>query len=98
MTRTLPTAVHAQWSRLWLDTSLLMADAAMVVMLRNWRLMAGGRPAQREAEKMLSEKVEAGAELAGVLAGGRVKSPQGAARAAIGIYGKRVRGNRKRLG
>jgi len=59
--------------------------------------MAGGRPAQREAEKMLSEKVEAGAELAGVLAGGRVKSPQGAARAAIGIYGKRVRGNRKRL-
>ena len=98
MTRTHPTAAPARWSRLWLDTSLLMADAAMVVMLRNWRMMAGGRPALREAEKMLSEKVEAGAELAGVLAGGRVQTPQGAARAAVTVYGKRVRGNRKRLG
>jgi hypothetical protein len=97
MTRTVSNATAAQWSRLWLDTSFLMADAAMVVMLRSWRMMAGGRPASREAERMVSEKVEAGAELAGVLAGGRVKSPEGAARAALGIYGKRVRGNRRRL-
>ncbi|HVH37318.1 MAG TPA: hypothetical protein VM757_01875 [Sphingomicrobium sp.] len=98
MTRPQAAAAHAQWSRLWLDTSLLMADAGMVMMLRSWRMMSGGRPAAREAERMISEKVEAGAELAGALAGGRVKSPQGAARTAIGIYGKRVRGNRKRLG
>ena len=98
MARPVSAAAHAQWSRLWLDTSLLMADASMVFMLRSWRMMAGGRPAAREADRMLSEKVEAGAELAGLLAGGRVRTPQGAARAAIGVYGKRVRGNRKRLG
>lgn len=88
----------ADWSRLMFDASRLWADAGMVVALRSWRVMAGGPTAQRELERMLSEKVEAGFELAGMLAGGRVKSPAGAARSAIGVYGKRVRGNRRRLG
>jgi hypothetical protein len=88
----------AQWTRLWLDGSRFWADATMVMMLRSWRMMAGGRPAQREAERMVSEKVEAGAELAGALAGGRVKTPAAAARKAVSVYGKRVRANRKRLG
>ena len=88
----------ADWSRLMFDTSRLWADAGMVVALRSWRVMAGGPAATREIERMLSEKVEAGFELAGVLAGGRVKSPEGAARSALGVYGRRVRGNRKRLG
>ena len=92
------TAAPAQWSRLWLDTSLLMSDAWTVMMLRSWRLMSGGRPAVREAERMVSQKVEAGAELAGALAGGRVRSPEAAARTALSVYGKRVRGNLKRLG
>ena len=98
MTRPVSAATAATWSRLWLDTSFLMADAAMVMTMRGWRMMAGGRPAVREAERMVSEKVEAGFELAGAVARGRVKSPEGAARAAIGTYGKRVRANRKRLG
>ena len=79
-------------SRLW-------ADAGMVVALRSWRMMSGGPvAAQREVDRMLSEKVEAGFELAGALAGGRLKTPEAAARTALGVYGKRVRGNRKRLG
>ena len=69
MARTISNVPSAQWSRLWLETSFLMADATLVMMLRSWRMMAGGR----------------------------VKSPEGAARAALGIYGKRVRGNRRRL-
>ena len=60
-------------------------------------MMAGGAVASQELERMFSEKVEAGFELAGALAGGRVKSPEAAARKALGIYGKRVRSNRKRL-
>ena len=88
----------ADWSRLMADASRLWTDAGTVVALRSWRMMAGGPAAQRELERMLSEKVEAGFELAGALAGGRVTSPQGAARTALGVYGKRVRGNRKRLG
>ena len=91
-------ATTADWSRLMFDASRLWADAGLVVALRSWRMMAGGPvAAQRELDRMLSEKVEAGFELAGALAGGRVKSPEGAARKALGVYGKRVRGNRKRL-
>lgn len=95
MTR--PADTVATWSRLWLDTSLLMADAATVMTMRGWRMMAGGRSAERELQRMVGEKVEAGFELAGAIASGRVRSPEGAARAAIGTYGKRVRANRKRL-
>ena len=87
------------WSRLMFDASRLWADAGMVVALRAWRMMSGGpAAARREAERMVSEKVEAGAELAGALAGGAVKSPEAAARKALSVYGKRIRGNRRRLG
>ena len=47
---------------------------------------------------MINEKVEAGSELAGALADGRVKSHGAAARKALTVYGKHVRGNRRRLG
>ena len=98
MTFTVSNAAAAQWTRQWLDTSMLMADAAMVMSMRGWRLMAGGASAAREAERMLGEKVEAGFELAGGLSSGRVRTPHGAARAAIRTYGKHGRANRKRLG
>ena len=65
----------ADWSRLMFDASRLWAEAGMVVALRTWRLMAGGRSAEREFERMVGEKVEAAAELAGALAGGRVIRP-----------------------
>jgi hypothetical protein len=94
MTRSHPAA---DWSRLMFDASRLWADAGMVVALRSWRMIGGGPAAAREAEHMLSEKVEAGFELAGALAGGRVKSPEAAARKAIQVYGRKVRANRKRL-
>jgi len=98
MTRTASTSAAAQWTRLWVDASFLMADATMVMSMRGWRLMAGGASAAKEAERMFGEKVEAGFELAGALASGRVRTPEGAARTAIGTYGKRVRANRRRLG
>jgi hypothetical protein len=98
MTRTVSNAAAAQWTRLWLDSSMLMADAAMVMSMRGWRLMAGGRSAAREAERMFGEKIEAGFELADALASGRVRTPEGAARTAITTYGKHVRANRRRLG
>ena len=47
---------------------------------------------------MMDEKVESGFELAGAFASGKVKTPEGAARKALDVYGKRVRANRKRLG
>jgi hypothetical protein len=87
----------ADWSRLILDASWLWAEAGIVTALRTWRIMAGGPAARREVERMVGEKVEAGLELAGTLAGGRVKTPEAAARKALRVYGKKVRGNRKRL-
>jgi hypothetical protein len=60
-------------------------------------MMAGGPAAARELERSVSEKVEAGAELAGALAGGRIRSPAAAAREAMSVYGRKVRANRKRL-
>ena len=91
MPRTKPIA---DWTSLMVDASRLWADARVVVALRSWRMMYGGPVAAREFERMVSEKVEAGFELAG----GRAKSPEAVAREALGVYGKRVRGNRRRLG
>jgi hypothetical protein len=39
----------ADWSRLMFDASRLWADASMVVALRTWKMMAGGRFASPEA-------------------------------------------------
>lgn len=89
-------ASPADWSRLMVDASRLWADAGLVVALRSWRIMAGGPVAQREFRRMLSEKAAAGFELAGALAGGAT-SPEAVTRKALGVYGKRVRGNRRRL-
>ena len=88
----------ADWSRLMFDASRLWADAGTVIALRSWRMMAGGPAASREAERMLGEKIDAGSELAGALAGGRIRSPEAAARKAMSVYGRKVRANRKRLG
>ena len=94
MPRTKPTA---DWTGMMFDASRLWTESGMVVALRSWRMMQGGAVATRELERMVSEKVEAGFELAGALASGRVKSPEAAAREALGVYGKRVRRNRRRL-
>ena len=88
----------ADWSRLMFDASRLWADAGTVIALRSWRMMAGGPAASREAERMLSEKIDAGTELAGALMTGRLHSPEAAARKAMSVYGRKVRANRRRLG
>jgi hypothetical protein len=95
MTRSNPIA---EWSRLMVDATWLWADAATVIALRSWRLMAGGPAAERELERMVSEKAAAGVELAGAIARGRATSPAAATRTTRRGYGKRVRQNRRRLG
>jgi hypothetical protein len=70
----------------------------MVVALRSWRMMHGGPATAREFGRMVSEKMEAGFELAGALATGRLASPEAATREILGVFGKHVRSNRRRLG
>lgn len=86
------------WTDMIVDASCLWTDAAIVVALRSWRMMGGGPAAAREFERMVREKVEAGVELAGAFAEGRVKSPESATLELLGIYGKRVCRNLSRLG
>lgn len=77
----------------------LWADASSVVMLRSMRMMQGGAVAEREASRMVSEKVQAGAMLGfamwPLLASGA--TPEALAKAAIGHYQKPVGANRRRL-
>ncbi len=87
----------AQWTRMMVEGSFLAADAAMVFTIRSWKMMLGGRGAEREGERMIGEKVEAGFEFAGAIASGRVRTPEAAARTALDVYGKWIRANRKRL-
>lgn len=79
------------------DASRLWVDAGTVVALRSWRIMRGGPVAAWEFERMVSEKVEAGFELAGAFAVGKLTSPEAATRETLGVFGKRVRSNRRRL-
>ena len=88
----------ADWTNLMVDASRLWADVGMVVALRSWRMMHGGPVAAREFERMVSEKMEAVFELAGALATGRLASPEAVTREILGVFGKHVRSNRRRLG
>ena len=62
--------------------------------LRTMRLMGGGGAAQREAQRMVLEKVEAMGELA--LSSASIDSPA-AARRALQPIKRRVAANRRRL-
>ena len=88
----------ADLANLMVDASRLWADVGMVVALRSWRMLHGGPAAAREFERMVSEKMEAGFELTGALATGRLASPEAATREILGVFGKHVRSNRRRLG
>ena len=95
MLRPKPTADLAN---LMVDASRLWADVGMVVALRSWRMMHGGPATAREFGRMVSEKMEAGFELAGALATGRLASPQTATREILAVFGRHVRNNRRLLG
>ena len=71
---------------------------SMVIWLRSMRMMAGGKLADREAERMVSEKVTAAMTLwPALMAGGIEQLAEEATGRALEHYGKPVRANRKRL-
>jgi hypothetical protein len=84
------------WFTLARDAARLTIDAQSVVALRLARFASGD---WREAQRMTTEKVAALAQVqvataVGLMSGKRAPA---VAKKAIGIYGKRVRGNRRRL-
>ena len=86
------------WGRLAFDTWQLSFEAASVVWLRSLRILAGGRLAEREAERMVREKLVANLMLwPALLAGGLSQTPEQLSARTLGHYRKDVRANRRRL-
>ncbi|BCW88108.1 hypothetical protein sos41_12460 [Alphaproteobacteria bacterium SO-S41] len=78
--------------KLFFDTAMLAADSQRVIALRMMKLAAGGKAAETEARRMVSEKMEAAADAATAMAFGA--SPGDI----VKDYRRRVRANVKRLG
>jgi hypothetical protein len=86
------------WVRLNLDLMILGVEASEVMTLRMMTLAAGGAAATAEAERMVSEKILAAAEVqadafAAALKGDHRRTPH----RALAHYRRKVRANRRRL-
>ncbi|KMO12492.1 hypothetical protein [Methylobacterium platani] len=83
--------MYDSWLRLGLDTVRLGMEAQTVVALRLAKLSLGGAAAQVEAQRMVTEKVEAAAEAVMTLATG------GTPERVVSDYRRKVRANARRL-
>ena len=87
------------WFAIARDTARLGVDAQNVVALRLFCLAHGGKAARAEARRMVSEKADAmvQAQFAAARSIASGKQAPALMRETIGIYGRRVRHNRRRL-
>ena len=86
------------WPELAVESWMLGAEMSMVIWLRSIRMMAGGKLAEREAERMVGEKLTAAMTLwPALMAGGFDQSAEETTGRALAHYGKPVRANRRRL-
>ena len=85
------------WWQLATDSYWLWVDSSAVIAMRSVGMMTGAPGSQKEAVRMVTEKIAANAELAAMLFSGAQTSPEHAARKAVTYYGAKVRANRKRL-
>ncbi|TPN86570.1 hypothetical protein FJ987_14125 [Mesorhizobium sp. CU2] len=75
----------------WIDLSLSILEAQQVILLRTIRLAQGGKRAELEAKRMMSEKIEAMGRAGAMMLMGA--SAERIAR----LYGNKISANRKRL-
>lgn len=86
------------WFRLGRDAFALGAESAAVMTLRTMKIAAGGAPAEAEAERMVSEKIEAARALRMMaLTGALGFTAPGVVDKSIKHYRRKVRANRRRL-
>jgi hypothetical protein len=86
------------WFGIGLDAWRLGLEASTVIGLRTMKIAAGGPAGQAEAERMMSEKIEAAMALqAKALTGGLGITPASAAARTLAHYGRKVKANRRRL-
>jgi hypothetical protein len=93
-----PMQIWNAWFALSSQAVRLGLDAQNVIALRLMRMAGGGALGHAEAERMVTEKFAALAEAQSAVAlavvGG---NSQNIGEKVLGIYGKHVRGNRRRL-
>lgn len=87
------------WFALSSEAALLGLEAQHVIALRLMRLAAGGALAESEAGRMVAEKIVAlgEAQAAAAIAAMKGRNSSQVAKKALGVYRKRIRGNRRRL-
>ena len=87
-----------EWLEIGAAATALAWESADVIALRMVGAAAGGPRAQKEAVRMVSEKMIALVELqAGLLAGAMGATPTAAARGTLSHYARKVAANRRRL-
>lgn len=87
-----------KWFRLGSAAAMLGMDASHVIALRTMALATGGRAAEREARRMVDEKIKAAHALQALaMAGTLGRTPHRAATKVISHYRKAVRANKRRL-
>ena len=88
----------ADWVSIGWDSWFLGVEAAQVMWLRGCVIALGGKRGEREAQRMLEEKVVANATFGWALASGDAGStPAAVSRKALSHYGGKVRANSRRL-
>ena len=86
------------WIGIGFDAWRLGLEASAVVGLRTLRIAQGGAAGQAEAERMVSEKVDAGLALQRLaITGGLGASPAAASARTLVHYRRKVSANRRRL-
>ena len=86
------------WIGITLDAWRLGVETSAVVGLRTLRIAQGGEAGRVEAERMVTEKLEAALALQALaLTGGLGATPASASRKALAHYRRKVRANRRRL-
>lgn len=87
-----------EWFSLGVESWLLGWEAARVIWLRSMLISMGGSAGEREARRMMEEKLTAATSYgARVLSGRAGDTPDVMMRGMVRHYGRRVRANGRRL-
>jgi hypothetical protein len=86
------------WFRLGLDAWSLGMEASTVIALRTMKIAAGGAAGEAEAQRMITEKIDAAFDLqARALTGRLGGSVEEATAKTVSHYRRAIRANRRRL-
>lgn len=86
------------WFGIGLDAWRLGLEASSVIGLRTLKIAQGGAAGRAEADRMVSEKIEAGVDLQARAVTGRLGStPASASARTLAHYRRKVNANRRRL-